>query len=177
MAIASLLGPAFVDAFFRVPGRNEGFRLLSLGGLRLVTHVLGHASWTHLLGNFTLILLIGPMAEEKYGSGALLLMMFTTALVTGLLNVLLLDTGLYGASGIAFMLILLTSITNIRAGEIPLTFVLVILLFMVKEVFAAFQTDNISEFAHILGGICGAFFGFLLHAGEPAQRIEGQRVT
>ncbi len=176
MAIASVLGPGFVDTFFRVPGRNEGFRLLSLGGLRLVTHVLGHASWTHLLGNFTLILLIGPMAEEKYGSGALLLMMFTTAVVTGLLNVMLLDSGLYGASGIAFMLILLTSITNIRAGEVPLTFVLVILLFMVKEVFAAFQTDNISEFAHILGGICGAFFGFLLHAGEPAGRVEGPRV-
>jgi rhomboid protease GluP len=177
MAIASLVGPGFVDAFFRVPGRNEGFHLLSLGALRLVTHVLGHASWAHLLGNFTLILLIGPMAEEKYGSGALLLMMFTTALVTGLLNVLLLNTGLYGASGIAFMLILLTSITNIRAGEIPLTFVLVILLFMVRQVFAAFQNDNISEFAHILGGICGAFFGFLLHADEPARRVEGPRVT
>ncbi len=173
MAIGSVLGPGFVDTFFRVPGRNEGFRLLSLGGLRLVTHVLGHASWTHLLGNFTLILLIGPMAEEKYGSGPLLLMMFTTALVTGLLNVLLLDTGLYGASGIAFMLILLTSITNIRAGEIPITFVLVILLFMVNQVFAAFQNNNISEFAHIIGGICGAFFGFLMHSGEPASRIEG----
>jgi membrane associated rhomboid family serine protease len=54
--------------------------------------------------------------------------------------------------------------------------VLVILLFMVKEVFAAFQTDNISEFAHILGGICGAFFGFLRRAAEPARRVEGPGV-
>ena len=102
-------------------------------------------------------------------------MMFTTALVTGLLNVLLLDSGLYGASGIAFMLILLTSITNIRSGEIPLSFVLVLLLFMAKEVFGAFQSNNISEFAHILGGICGAFFGFLFHAGEPARSGERER--
>jgi membrane associated rhomboid family serine protease len=164
MAASSLLGPGLVETFFRVPGRGEGLKLLSVGALRLVTHVLGHGSWAHLLGNFTLILLIGPILEEKYGSGALLFMMVATALVTGLLNVLLLDAGLYGASGIAFMMILLTSITNIRAGEIPLSFVLVLLLFMAKEVFAAFSSNNISEFAHIAGGICGAFFGFFFHS-------------
>ena len=27
----------------------------------LVSHILGHASWEHLLGNFMLILLIGPI--------------------------------------------------------------------------------------------------------------------
>jgi len=172
MTASSLIGPGFVEAFFRVPGRGEGFRLFSLGALRLLTHTLGHASWTHLLGNFTLILLIGPILEEKYGSAALLIMMLATALVTGLLNVTLLTSGLYGASGIAFMLILLTSITNIRAGEIPLSFVLVLLLFMAKEVFGAFRTNNISEFAHILGGACGAFFGFLLHAGESAGQAD-----
>jgi rhomboid protease GluP len=175
MAISSLIGPGFVDALFRVPGRNEGLKLLSLGGLRLVSHVLGHASWAHLLGNFTLILLIGPICEEKYGSAALLFMMLTTAFVTGLLNVMLLNTGLYGASGIAFMLILLTSITNIRAGEIPLTFVLVLLLFMVNQVFAAFQQNNISEFAHIIGGVCGAFFGFVFHAGDRERRLDRSR--
>ncbi len=168
MTASSLLGPGLTETFFRVPGRGEGFTLLSLGGLRLVSHVLGHANWTHLLGNFTLILLIGPILEEKYGSGALLFMMIATAAVTGTLNVLLLDTGLYGASGIAFMMILLTSITNIRAGEIPLSFLLVLLLFMAREVFAAFSTNNISEFAHIAGGICGAFFGFLFHSGGSA---------
>ena len=178
MTASSLVGPGLVGALFRAPGRGEGVRLLSLGALRLVTHVLGHASWSHLLGNFTLILLIGPLLEEKYGSAALLVMMVATALVTGLLNVLLLDTGLYGASGIAFMFILLTSITNIRAGEVPLSFVLVVLLFMVKEVFAAFQANNISEFAHIAGGLCGAFFGFLFHADSadrPAPPEPGPR--
>jgi membrane associated rhomboid family serine protease len=172
MIAGTVLGPGFVETFFSVPGRNEGFQILSPAAFLLVSHVLGHASWAHLLGNFTLILLIGPILEEKYGSVALLLMMITTAVVTGLLNVLLLSSGLLGASGIAFMLILLTSITNIRAGEIPLSFVLVLLLFMAKEVVGAFQSNNISEFAHILGGSCGAFFGFLFHSADTGPRVQ-----
>ena len=35
--------------------------------VRCVTHVLGHASWDHLLGNIMYILLLGPMIEEQYG--------------------------------------------------------------------------------------------------------------
>lgn len=160
----SVFGPGLVETLFQIPGKGQDFRLLSLGALRLLTHVIGHAGWAHLLGNFTFILLIGPILEEKYGSGLLLSMMMITALVTGALNVLVFPTGLFGASGIVFMLILLISITNIRAGEIPLTFIVVVLLFLVKEIVGAFQENDISEFAHIVGGICGASFGFLLHS-------------
>ena len=59
-------------------------------------------------------------------------------------------------------MILLISFTNIRAGEIPLTFIFVVLLFLAKEFIAIFETNNISEFGHIIGGICGGAFGFLL---------------
>ena len=33
--------------------------------VRLFTHVLGHASFGHLVGNMAYILLLGPMLEEK----------------------------------------------------------------------------------------------------------------
>ena len=175
MAVTSVTGPAILESFFRVPGRDEGFRFLSFGALRLVTHVIGHADWSHLMSNFTFILLIGPILEEKYGSGPLLFMMVVTALATGVLNVLLFPTGLLGASGIVFMLIFLVSVTNIQAGEIPLTFIVVVLLFLVKEFVGMFQRNAISEFAHIIGGISGAVFGFLFHAngrpGEPATPV------
>jgi membrane associated rhomboid family serine protease len=127
--------------------------------LRLFSHALGHANWTHLLSNFTFILLIGPILEEKYGSKPLLVMMFVTAFVTGVLNVLFFSTGLLGASGIVFMLIILSSITNIRQGEIPLTFILISVLFLGKEVVDAFNADNVSQFAHVIGGVCGGIFG------------------
>src|SRR4051812_32036445 len=35
---------------------------------RLFSHVMGHHNLEHFIGNFTLILLLGPILEEKYGS-------------------------------------------------------------------------------------------------------------
>lgn len=130
---------------------------------RLFSHAAGHDGWTHLVGNFSVILLIGPILEEKYGSKKLGIMMLVTAIVTGILNVLLWDSGLLGASGVAFMMILLGSLVNLRSGTIPLTFILILILYMGNEIVQALQaTDNVSQFAHIVGGVCGMAFGFLL---------------
>lgn len=129
--------------------------------LGLFTHPLGHANWDHLLGNFSIILLLGPILEERHGSKALLAMFLITALVTGLVNTALTDTALLGASGIVFMLILLASTANIRQGQIPLTFIAVAFIYLGREVVHAFQADNISQLAHLVGGIVGAVFGFI----------------
>ncbi len=128
--------------------------------LTLFTNVAGHVSIEHLLGNLTFVLLLGPIIEEKYGSSRLLVMMLVTAVVTSLLNLFFFHTGLLGASGIVFMMILLVSFTNSKSGEIPVTFLLVALLFIGKEVLNSLQTDQVSQFAHIIGGICGSVFGF-----------------
>lgn len=140
----------------------------ALSYVRIFTHVIGHKDWVHLMSNFSFILLIGPILEEKYRSGAILLMLLVTALITGILNIVFFSTALMGASGIVFMLILLISFTNIRSGEIPLTFILIVVLFLVKEIINAFTEDNISQFAHIIGGICGSLFGFLFTGGRKS---------
>jgi hypothetical protein len=93
-------------------------------------------------------------------------MMLITALATGLLNAAFFTTGLLGASGLAFMMILLSSFTNHKEGELPLTFVLVVVLFLAKEVANAFNQDDISQFAHIIGGAFGSLFGFLKGSGR-----------
>lgn len=129
----------------------------------LVSHVAGHASLEHLLGNLTFILLLGPIIEEKYGSSRLMYMIFATAIITGLLNIFFFNTGLMGASGIVFMLILLVSFTNVSAGQIPVTFILVALLFIGKELLQSVEVNQIAESAHIIGGLCGSFFGFRAH--------------
>ncbi len=129
--------------------------------LGLFTHPIGHANWDHLLGNFSIILLLGPILEERHGSKALLAMFLLTALITGLVNTCFTDTALLGASGIVFMLILLASTANIRAGEIPLTFLAVAFIYLGREVVHAFQSDNVSQLAHMVGGVAGAVFGFL----------------
>lgn len=129
--------------------------------LTLFTHVLGHANLEHLMGNLTFILLLGPIMEEKYGDARTLFMIVITALITGLLNVFLFRTGLMGASGIVFMLILLVSFTNSKSGEIPITFILVAILFVGKEIIQSLGHDQVSQFAHIIGGACGSIFGFI----------------
>lgn len=137
--------------------------------LRLFSHVLGHGSWEHLVGNFTIILLVGPILEEKYGSRDLLIMVVVTAFVIGVLQIIFFSQGLLGASGIAFMLILLASYTRTRSGGIPLTFVLIVILFLGKEFYYAFAEDQVSQFAHIIGGILGGLFGFFLEGGAKKE--------
>ena len=157
--------------WFLVPGRG-GFSAGSFRNwLTLFTHVLGHASWSHYISNFTFILLIGPILEELYGSLSLLIMICITALVTGVLNVFFFPSGLLGASGVLFMMILLVSFTNFSRGEIPLTFILVLILYLGRELFVAFfdgtgAQANISHFAHIVGGFIGSLFGFLRAHGK-----------
>jgi membrane associated rhomboid family serine protease len=41
------------------------------------------------------------------------------------------------------------------------TAVVVVALFLAKELINIFREDDISQFAHILGGLCGSLFGFL----------------
>jgi len=144
--------------FFTVYPSMNWSNPLSL--LSLVTHSMGHASLEHLLGNLTFILLLGPIIEEKYGSSKLIYMMLITSLVTGLINVFFFDTGRMGASGIVFMMILLVSFTNVSAGEIPITFILVAILFVGKEFLQSVEVNQVAESAHIIGGICGSIFGF-----------------
>ncbi len=137
--------------------------------LRLFSHALGHASWEHLVGNFAVILLIGPILEEKYGSRDMFLMILLTAILTGVMQIIFFETALLGASGIVFMMILLGSFTNSQSGYIPLTFILVVILYLGREIFQSIGNDNISQFAHIIGGVCGGIFGFILN-GQPNQK-------
>jgi rhomboid protease GluP len=129
--------------------------------LRLFGHVLGHAGWEHYFSNMLLILLLGPMLEDRYGSRTLLLMMTGTAFFTGLLHVALFGSTVLGASGIVFMLIMLSAFVNIRSGSLPLTVVLVAAIYIGREVFDGLTTqDNVSQFSHIAGGVLGCVYGF-----------------
>ena len=132
--------------------------------VRIVTYTMGHGSSAHLLGNLTFILLLGPILEEKYGAKKVLTMMIVTAIVTGIFHVLTSSiAGLLGASGIVFLFIILASIVDTKAGHIPLTFILVALIYLGKEFADIFKNDNVSQLAHICGGGIAAFFGFFLN--------------
>ena len=90
--------------------------------VRFFTHVLGHSGYSHYMGNMLLLLLVGPGLEEKYGSRNLLATIAVTAFATGLVQFLLFPhSALLGASGVVFMMIVLSSFTEMKKGGIPLT--------------------------------------------------------
>jgi GlpG protein len=130
--------------------------------VRMFTHVFGHANWSHFINNITLILVVGPLLEEKYGSADLAFVIAVTAFITGLVHFIFFPgSALLGASGVVFALILLSSFSCIKDGALPLTFILVAVLYIGEQVVdGIFVKDNVSNLTHIIGGIVGAFFGY-----------------
>lgn len=133
--------------------------------IRFITHVFGHSGWGHFIGNASYLLLLGPMLEEKYGSDRIIIVIVITALATGLINYIFFgNVALCGASGVVFAFIVLASFTGFKAGEIPLTFILVVIIFIGQQVYEGITIqDNISNMAHIVGGIVGACVGYGLN--------------
>lgn len=133
--------------------------------VRFITHIFGHSGWEHFIGNMAYILLLGPMLEEKYGSARIVQIIVITAVVTGIINyVFFWNVALCGASGVCFAFILLSSFTRFKEGEIPLTFILVAIIYLGQQVYDGIVLqDNISNMAHIFGGIVGGVVGFTLN--------------
>lgn len=143
-----------------------------LAYLRFFGHVLGHSGLSHYMNNMLLMLLVGPPLEEKYGSRALLLYIASAALATGLVEFIFFPgSALLGASGVVFMMIVLSSFTATERGAVPLTLILVAVLYLGGEIAnGLFSADNVSQLAHVVGGVCGMVIGFLDGSARKGKR-------
>ena len=132
--------------------------------VRFFGHVLGHSGYAHYIGNIVLILVLGPNLEDRFGSWNVLWAILVTALISGLVQfVFFPGSMLLGASGIVFMMILLSSFGGVRNGVIPITLILVAVCYLGGELWdAIFVNDNVSQLTHIIGGLCGTVIGFAL---------------
>ena len=167
--IATLLGYLTGGVTSRVIFTTYRSAILSpMTWIRAFLHIFGHADFAHFVGNMSYLLLIGPMLEEKYGSKPILQIIVITALFTGIVNYILFENvALCGASGVVFAFILLTSFTNFRQGDIPLTFILVTVVFLGQQVHdMCFIQDDISNLSHIIGGVVGAIIGYHLNRDD-----------
>lgn len=128
---------------------------------RMFLHVLGHTDYGHYIGNMMMILVVGPSLEEKYGSRNLLNAILITALVSGIIHwAFFPGSALLGSSGIVFMMIVMASLAGMRDGGIPITLILVLILYLGGEIVDGIMlSDNVSQLTHVVGGICGAFLG------------------
>ena len=130
--------------------------------VRLFTHCIGHQNLDHLISNFLYILLVGPMIEEKYGSINLIIMFLITSLVIAIYNIIFTNNVVLGASGNVYMLIVLSSFSNITEGKIPLTVLLICIFFVLGEVKKSILEHKTKVYhdGHIIGALCGLLFGF-----------------
>lgn len=133
--------------------------------VRFITHIFGHSGWSHFIGNATYLLLLGPMLEEKHKSRTLIEIIGITAIATGLINYIFFpNVALCGASGVVFAFIVLASFTGFKEGEIPLTFILVATIYIGQQIFDGITlNDNVSNMAHIIGGLVGSGTGYILN--------------
>lgn len=131
--------------------------------VRLIGHIFGHAGWSHFINNIMMILILGPMLEEKYGSKDILLVILITAVVTGAFYMIFSPfSRLLGASGVVFAFILLSSLTSFDDGGIPVTFILVAVIYIGEQIYQLIAiASNVSNITHIIGGAVGATFGFV----------------
>ncbi len=136
--------------------------------IRLFGHVLGHADLSHYASNMTLFLLLGPVLEEKYKSSTLLEAFGLVALISGLVQIIVFPhTALLGASGLVFMMIILVSAGDLKRGEIPISLILVMIIYLGSEFVTMIAVkDNVSQLTHLVGGLCGAVFGGMLNSRQ-----------
>ena len=132
MIIDKIFKGKIVEKFFSIAKKDSWLNPITY--FKLFSHSLGHADWNHLYNNFVKILLIGPMIEEKYGSINLLIMMLVTSFVIGLIYKIFNLGRVRGASGVLYMLIILSSFVNMDGGKIPITLALIIIFFVTDDI-------------------------------------------
>ena len=111
-----------------------------------------------------MLLLVGPLLEEKYGSKSVLSVILVVALATGLVHILLPgNAALLGASGVVFAFILMASVTGTKSKGVPLTMIIVAVIYIGDAIYSGItSTDNISQLTHIIGGCLGAVYAMAL---------------
>ncbi len=135
---------------------------------RAILHVLGNTSLTTCTGNVIVLLVIGPAAEDRFGSAKVLTAVLLTAIAGALIMWFLFpDATLMGASGVLFMMMVLASFASMRGGAIPITLILVLILYLGSEVVQAISGQaGLQELTHIAGGVVGTLLGFAFSRGE-----------
>lgn len=150
-----LLAPTAVN------GENPFSFKAPLSYVQMLFHVVASVEQTTLLSNVIIILLLGPFLEEKYGSVIIGLMMVLSALLSGVLNASFCLAGTSGADSIVFMFVLLNSYLSVSKKKIPLSAVIVLILFISGEFFAKNPNGFIGILVNIAGGLCGSLLAFL----------------
>ena len=203
---ALVLKLKLIPLMLTCPGAKEGFppELMQLFAkstaafdfanplhyLGMILHIFGNASFPQLFVNSLIILILGTILEERYGSSVLALMIAISALVSGVLNACISPLPVSGATSVAFMMIILASLMTLTKRKVLCTWLLAFILYFAyrlyvcsvcpisvsdgESAFVVFLRKNITTFTSLAGGICGSLFGFL---SAPKKRATTRRTS
>ncbi len=145
-----------------------------LSYLRLLLYIFG-ADYGNgaavLFTNLILIMLLGPAMEERYGSVIIGIMMFVSALFSGVLNACFCNSSLAGAVPVVCMMIFLNAFMSFSKKKFPLSFAAVMVLFVVLQIYEGAGAVRI--IICIAGGLCGSLFAFLTSPKMKAEKKSG----
>ncbi len=128
-----------------------------------------------LFTNLILIMLLGPSMEERYGSVIIGIMIFVSALFSGVLNACFLETSLVGCVPLVSMMIFLNAFMSFSKKKFPLSFAAVMVLFVLVQFFTGAGILRI--IVCIAGGLCGSLFAFLTSPKVKAAKKEASGGT
>ncbi len=137
--------------------------------LSFILYPFCYTSWGVLLTSLVFILLLGPAMELRYGSVVIGIMMFVSAIFSGVLNACFCKTSLTGCISIVFMMFFLNSFMELSRNKIPLSFVIGFCLFILYEGFV--QASGIVQIIILIaGGLCGSLLAFLTSPRAKAEK-------
>ena len=136
-------------------------------------HIFVHSGLAHWANNMALILLLAPALERCFGSvrfiGAMGALIFLIGVTESLVLIFTQHT-VIGASDLVFALILMTTFAQSRRGEIPITSILVAILWGVHELGGLITKDAIANSAHLAGAAWGFVWGLWLLPKEKEEK-------
>ena len=122
-----------------------------------------------------LILLLGPAMEERYGSVIIGIMMFVSALFSGVLNACFCETSLVGAAPVVFMMIFLNAFMAFSKKKIEVSFTAVMVAVVILMQLNG--AGAVKIIICIAGGLCGSLFAFLTSPKMKAEKKNNGAVT
>ena len=130
--------------------------------LRLVTYVFGHNNWNQLFYSLILVLLLGPNLEITYGKKLLFVMILISSFVSSVIVACFSPVTLWGASGIVYMMIILSTYSAIEKKKLPLSLVFVGIFVLAQNIMISIDEKTVfNTVATLIGGFLGCLFGFL----------------
>lgn len=164
MAIIERLVPS-IDWLFVCPckaGNSAAFDYRNVADyFRILLYPFGFSSWNQLTANLVFILLLFPKIESVFGKLFSSMLVLITVAFAGVICVCFSNSVIYGTSGIVCMLLILAIFISADKRQIPLSYILLAVIYFAREIVSIIDTNTIEVFCHFAGSLASSLVGIL----------------